>query len=139
MTSISNPAGISPRLRLLSKANILVLKPSTAILAILGIMKPHPSILVGALSILAIAASAKVIVVNTTNNISPGPGETNLVMAISLLHDGDAIHFNIPGPGPFYLPTPPLVPNNGYPAITNHNVTIDGYTQPGSRPNSIPP
>ena len=45
-----------------------------------------------------------------------------------MLADGDAIHFNIPGPGPFYLQTPPLYLDNGYPAITNHNVTIDGYT-----------
>ena len=78
----------------------------------------------------------KTIVVNTTNNISAGPGETNLVQAIGLLEDGDTIGFNIPGTGPFYLITPPFVPNNGYPAITNHNVTIDGYTQPGSAPNS---
>jgi hypothetical protein len=93
-------------------------------------------IIVVALSLVVFAASAKVIVVNTTNNVSPGPAETNLVMAINLLADGDAIHFNIPGPGPFYLVTPPLVPDNGYPAITNNNVTIDGYTQPGSSPNS---
>jgi hypothetical protein len=86
--------------------------------------------------LLAFSVSAKIIVVNTTNNVSPGPGETNLVMAINLLEDGDAIHFNIPGPGPFYLVTPPLTPDNGYPAITNNNVTIDGYTQPGSSPNS---
>jgi len=99
-------------------------------------MRPQPSILIAALLALMFTASAKVIVVNTTNNVSPGPGETNLVMAITLLQDGDAIHFNIPGPGPFYLTTPPLVPDNGYPAITNHNVTIDGYTQPGSSPNS---
>jgi hypothetical protein len=94
------------------------------------------SSLLGTLSILALTASAKIIVVNTTNNVSPGPAETNLVMAINLLQDGDAIHFNIPGPGPFYLVTPPLVPDNGYPVITNHNITIDGYSQPGSSPNS---
>jgi hypothetical protein len=79
---------------------------------------------------------AKIITVNTTNNVSPGPGETNLVQAISLLQDGDAIHFNIPGSGPFYLVTPPISPDNGYPAITNNNVTIDGYTQPGALPNT---
>src|SRR5262249_19497878 len=61
----------------------------------------------------------------------------------SLLSDGDAIHFNIPGPGPFYLVTPPMSPvanddPNGYPAITNHNITIDGYTQPGATPNTNP-
>src|SRR5262245_32028753 len=103
----------------------------------LRIMRRHQSFVLGPLFVLlAFTVSAKVIVVNTTNNVSPGPGETNLIMAINLLEDGDAIHFNIPGPGPFYLATPPLVPDNGYPAITNHNVTIDGYTQPGSSPNS---
>jgi hypothetical protein len=106
-------------------------------LYILRIMRRHTSFIPGVLILLlAFTVSAKVIVVNTTNNFSPDPGETNLVMAIKSLADGDAIHFNIPGPGPFYLVTPPLVPDNGYPAITNHNVTIDGYTQPGSSPNS---
>jgi hypothetical protein len=103
----------------------------------LGITTPYQRLTVGVLSLLlAFTVSAKIIVVNTTNNVSPGPGETNLVMAINLLEDGDAIHFNIPGPGPFYLVTPPLLPDNGYPAITNNNVTIDGYTQYGASPNS---
>ena len=69
---------------------------------------------------------AKIIIVNTTNNVSPVAGETNLVQALQLLQDGDAIHFNLPGSGPFYLITPPLSPDNGYPAISNNNVTIDG-------------
>src|SRR5215467_5844141 len=103
----------------------------------LRILGRHQSFIAGVLVLLlAFTVSAKVIVVNTTNNVSPGLGETNLVMAINLLADGDAIHFNIPGPGPFYLVTPPLVPDNGYPAITNNNVSIDGYTQYGSSPNS---
>ena len=103
----------------------------------LRIMGRHHGFIAGVLFLLfALTVTAKVIVVNTTNNVSPGPGETNLVMAINLLEDGDAIHFNIPGPGPFYLVTPPLLPDNGYPAITNHNVTIDGYTQYGSSANS---
>src|SRR6267378_2201429 len=103
----------------------------------LRIMRRHQSFIPGVLALfLAFTVSAKVIVVNTTNNVSPEPGETNLIMAINSLADGDEIHFNIPGPGPFYLVTPPLVPDNGYPAITNNNVTIDGYTQYGSSPNS---
>lgn len=117
--------------------NSLEFKNSVATLDRLRIMRRHQSFVLGPLFVLlAFTVSAKVIVVNTTNNVSPGPGETNLIMAINLLEDGDAIHFNIPGPGPFYLATPPLAPDNGYPAITNHNVTIDGYTQPGSSPNS---
>jgi hypothetical protein len=88
------------------------------------------------LAVFTYSTFGKLIVVNTTNNLSPGPGQTNLTQAIGLLEDGDTIGFNIAGTGPFYLITPPFVPNNGYPAITNHNVTIDGYTQPGSAPNS---
>jgi hypothetical protein len=84
------------------------------------------------------AASAKVVSVNTTNNVSPGLGETNLVQAIEALEDGDTIAFNIPGTGPHYLITPEMVTGDGggYPEITKNNVTIDGYTQPGSSPNT---
>lgn len=121
---------------ILSMRKTLVLNDLKANLPINRVMRLHYRALIGALSLLTFAASAKTIVVNTTNNVSPGPAETNLVMAINLLADGDVIHFNIPGPGPFYLVTPPLVPDNGYPAITNHNITIEGYTQPGSFPNS---
>lgn len=79
---------------------------------------------------------ARTITVTTTNNISPEPGETNLVQAINLLRDGDSIAFNISGTGPFYLITPPLLSNNGYPAITNNNITIDGYSERGAFPNT---
>ena len=86
----------------------------------------------------AFSVSAKTIVVTTTNNVSPPVGETNLIQAIQLLADGDTIAFNIPGPGPHYLVTPPQIPGDGggYPEITHNNVTIDGYTQPGAAPNS---
>jgi hypothetical protein len=70
----------------------------------------------------------KTITVTTTNNISPGAGETNLVQAIGLLEDGDTISFKHTGTGPFYLITPDLP--NGYPSITKNNVLIDGYSQP---------
>ncbi|HEY3914700.1 MAG TPA: hypothetical protein VGN61_09460 [Verrucomicrobiae bacterium] len=83
----------------------------------------------------SLCAEAKIIIVNTTNNISPRASETNLVQAIGLLQDGDTIQFNIPGSGPFYLVTPT---NNGYPAITNNNITIDGFSQAGAVPNSNP-
>jgi hypothetical protein len=78
---------------------------------------------------------AAVITVNTTNNVNPLPlVETSLWQALTNLHDGDTIQFNIPGPGPgpFYIATP----TNGYPILTNHNVLIDGYSQPGSAPNT---
>ena len=86
--------------------------------------------------LLAFSAQAKIIVVNTANNVSPAPAETNLVKAISLLDDGDTIQFSIPGPPGqvVYLQTP----TGGYPIITNNNVTIDGYSQPGAAPNSNP-
>jgi len=90
------------------------------------------------LALVTTCARGKTITVNSTNNVSPGANETNLVQAIRLLDNGDSIHFNIPGSGPFYLITPPITPENGYPPITNHNVTIDGCTQPGAMPNTNP-
>lgn len=82
----------------------------------------------------AVSTQAKIIVVNTENNLSPGPNQTNLVQAIGLLRDGDAIVFNIPGATVHYLNTPP----DGYPLITANGITIDGYSQPGAVPNSNP-
>ena len=76
---------------------------------------------------------ATAITVNTTNNVNPLPVvETSLWQALTNLHDGDTIQFNIPGPGPFYISTPA----SGYPLLTNNNVLIDGYSQPGSSPNT---
>ncbi len=79
-------------------------------------------------------AQAKTIVVTTTNNVSPGVGQTSLLQALGQLQDGDQVQFNLSGTGPFYIATP----SNGYPLITNNNVTIDGYTQPGASPNTNP-
>jgi len=90
------------------------------------------SFLVSTLVLFCFVARTAIITVNTTNNVSPGLNETNLVMALSSLHDGDTVHFNIPGPGPHYLKTP----DAGYPFITNSSVTIDGYSQPGASPNT---
>src|SRR5213592_3080787 len=84
------------------------------------------------LVLLCAVTQAAVITVNTANNVSPGPNETNLVVALKSLHDGDTILFNIPGSGPFYISTPA----NGYPLITNNNVVVDGYSQPGSSANT---
>ena len=79
-------------------------------------------------------AAGTVLTVDTTNNESPGPGEMSLVMALQNAHAGDTIEFDIPGDGPHYIGTP----FNGYPLITQDNLTIDGYTQPGSSPNTNP-
>lgn len=79
-----------------------------------------------------ITVEAKTIVVTTTNNDSPPAGQTSLKQAIAALADGDTIQFNIPGAGPHILVTP----LGGYGIISANNVTIDGYSQPGSKPNS---
>ena len=67
-------------------------------------------------------------VVTTTAGTGPG----SLTAAISALSDGDTIAFNIPGAGPHYIQVPP----DGFPLITENNVTIDGYSQAGSSPNT---
>ena len=87
-----------------------------------------------ATSLLAVSAQAKIITVNTENNSDFGAGKTNLVRAINALADGDTIQFNIPGSGVHYLQTP----DGGYPLITRNSVILDGYSQPGSVPNSNP-
>ena len=85
-------------------------------------------------------SNAAIVTVNTSDNTDFTVGKTNLVRAISLLADGDTIQFNIPNTttNKHYLVTPPRDPDNGYPAVTNNNVTIDGYTQPGSSVNTNP-
>ena len=80
----------------------------------------------------AISAGAAVITVNTVNNVNPGAGQTSLKQALAQVQEGDTIAFNIPGPGPQVILTPP----GGYPYITKNNITIDGYTQPGAAPNT---
>jgi len=76
----------------------------------------------------------RVVTVNTVNNESPGAGETSLNQALSGLQEGDVIRFNIPGAGPHVIVTP----LGGYPLISANGVTIDGYSQPGSSPNTNP-
>ncbi len=80
----------------------------------------------------SLTVGAKDIIVTTTNNDSPPAGQTSLKQAISQLADGDTIKFNIAGTGPHILVTP----MGGYPLITASDVTIDGYTQTDSKPNS---
>jgi len=70
--------------------------------------------------------------VDTVNNESPGPNETSLLEALTGAQDGDYIRFAIPGAGPHVIQTP----MGGYPPITAHNLTIDGYTQSGASPNT---
>ncbi len=78
-------------------------------------------------------ALARVLTVNTADNADPaGNANTSLLEALQGLQDGDVIQFNIPGNGPHLIKTPV----GGYPLIQVSNVTIDGYSQPGSSANS---
>lgn len=79
-------------------------------------------------------AHAALRTVTTTDNANVDPAKLSLQQALTGLADGDQIQFNIPGPGPHYIVTP----LGGYPHITAHNITIDGYSQPGATPNSNP-
>lgn len=65
-----------------------------------------------------------------TTAASTGAG--SLQAALTGLQAGDSIAFNIPGDGPHVLQSPA----GGFPLITVDNVTVDGYTQPGSQPNT---
>jgi hypothetical protein len=86
------------------------------------------------LAILTGAANAATITVNTADNTDFSAGKTNLVTALLAANDGDTVAFNIPGAGPHYL----LTPVGGYPRITKNRLTINGYSQPGSVPNTNP-
>ena len=71
-----------------------------------------------------------VLVVTNTNSA----GEGTLTRAINdanRTRGADAIVFQIPGPGPHVIEPP----RGGFPAITGQ-VTINGFTQPGSQPNT---
>jgi len=89
--------------------------------------KTYSLVLVGALAFVPIARAVDRIVTTTAGT---GPG--SLTAAIVAAADGDTIKFNIPGAGVKYIATPA----GGYPFITNNNLTIDGYSQPGSSPNT---
>ena len=101
----------------------------------------------GLTALLPLASYSALITVNTIDNTDFSAGKTNLYYAISLANtNGDTantINFNIPGGGPHYIVTPQFsapggIPdlNGGYPIITNSNLTIDGYSQPGASPNT---
>src|SRR5881394_3600185 len=82
----------------------------------------------------ALMPAATFTVTTTDNSSGPGDGQMSLNEAIQAAQAGDTIAFNIPGAGPHIIQTP----LGGYPLITVDNLTIDGYTQPGSAPNSHP-
>lgn len=73
------------------------------------------------------------LVVTTTDNEHPaGDGLLSLREAIEQIEAGDTIKFAIDGAGPHYIKTPA----GGYPTIDKDDITIDGYSQPGSKPNT---
>ncbi len=75
----------------------------------------------------------RTVVVDTADNASSAAdGRTSLVEALASQQENDRITFNIAGAGPHVLATP----IGGYPLITKPGITIDGYTQPGSSPNT---
>ncbi len=79
------------------------------------------------------AANAATVTVTTADTT---PGVTgSLYWALTNCQAGDTIAFKIPGAGPHFL----QVPSGGLPLIyAKHNLTIDGYSQPGASANSNP-
>ena len=71
-------------------------------------------------------------VFTVTNTADSGAGSLRQAILSANTNAGaSAIHFNLPGPG-----VQTLAPLTALPDITNQ-VTIDGYTQPGSSPNTL--
>jgi hypothetical protein len=92
------------------------------------------TILVGCLFV-ALPVSAATFTVTTTAD--SGPGSLRQAILDSNANDpteSDTIAFNIAGPGPHMI-----TPTSGLPGIFTRNITIDGYTQPGSSPNTRTP
>src|SRR5215203_580771 len=79
------------------------------------------------------ASAATVVVTTADNGVSNIGANGTFYWALTNCSAGDTISFNIPGAGPHYLKSPP----GGFPLLyQKHNVTIDGYTQPGSSINT---
>jgi hypothetical protein len=71
--------------------------------------------------------------VTTADNVNPGLSKS-FAQAILEANNGDTIVFDIPGEGPHYI----IPPSGGLPLIIKDNVTVNGYSQPGSSPNTNP-
>lgn len=97
-------------------------------------MRKLSRLLILSFTITGFVAQAATLTVTTTDNETPPAGSLSLKQALAQAQAGDTIAFNIPGTGPHVISTP----DAGYNIITVNNLTIDGYTQPGSSPNSHP-
>jgi hypothetical protein len=72
-----------------------------------------------------------------TNSADSGAGSLRQAILDSNangINDSDTIEFNIPGAGPHVI-----APATNLPPINTRTITIDGYTQPGSSPNTRTP
>ena len=84
-------------------------------------------------SVTLVSPAATVTVTVADDGVSNVGAPGTFYWAITNCAPGDTIAFNISGAGPFYLKEPP----NGFPLIHHkNNLTIDGYTQPGSARNT---
>ncbi len=80
----------------------------------------------------ATAAGRGVTVDTEDNSSTVADGKTSLLEALQGQQPGDTIRFAIPGAGPHRIKTPV----GGYPLVTQDGITIDGYSQPGAKPNT---
>lgn len=92
------------------------------------------------------AVAATVTVTNIDDGVSNVGAPGTLYWAITNCNPGDTIAFNIDttlhGAGPYFFKGPVAASTDasgGFPLIyRKHNLLIDGYTQPGSSPNTNP-
>src|SRR5687768_3611586 len=90
-------------------------------------------ILAGGLALIAVTTHAFDLVVDTTENTIDGSdGKYTFTEALTDAKPGDTIKFNIAGPGPHFI----RPPDAGFPVISVSALTIDGYSQSGSAPNT---
>ena len=89
------------------------------------------TILVGCLFV-ALPVSAATFTVTTTADSGPGSlRQAILDSNANGINDSDTIAFNIPGAGPHVI-----APMTTLPQINTRTITIDGYTEPDSSPNT---